>query len=68
MMDVIVVTCHEFGLTVSEKKTEAMHLRSDPSTASNPLRIEVAGQRYKQTIEFLYLGFNQRESGPRHRD
>ena len=26
MMDVIVVACQEFGLTVSEKKTEAMHL------------------------------------------
>ena len=26
MMDVIVVACQEFGLTVSEKKIEAMHL------------------------------------------
>ena len=26
MMDVIVVACQEFGLTASEKKTEAMHL------------------------------------------
>ena len=26
MMDVIVVACQEFGLTVSEKKTETMHL------------------------------------------
>ena len=37
MMDIIVVACQEFGLTVSDKKTEAMHLRSDPSTASNAL-------------------------------
>ena len=37
MMGVIVVACQEFGLTVSEKKTEAMHLWSDPSTASNAL-------------------------------
>ena len=55
-MGVIVVTCHEFGLTVSEKKTEAMHLWSHPHTASNALRIETAGQRYKQTTEFVHLG------------
>ena len=56
MMDVLVVACQEFGLTVLEKKTEAMHLWSHPNTASNALRIEVAGQRYKQTTEFVYLG------------
>ena len=56
MMGVIVVACQEFGLRVSEKKTEAMHLWSHPSTASNALRIEVAGQLYKQTTEFVYLG------------
>ena len=56
MMYVIVVACQEFGLTVSEKKTEAMHLWSQPNTASNALRIEAAGQRYKQTTEFVYLG------------
>ena len=48
-----ITACQEFGLTVSEKKTEAMHLWSDPSTASNALRIEVAGQRYKQTTKFV---------------
>ena len=56
MMGVIVVACQEFGLTVSEKKTEVMHLWSHPHTASNALRIEVAGQRHKQTTEFVYLG------------
>ena len=56
MMGVIVVVCQEFGLTVSEKKTEAMHLWSHPHTASNALRIEAAGQRYEQTTEFVYLG------------
>ena len=56
MMGVIVVACQEYGLTVSEKKTEAMHLWSHPHTASNALRIEAAGQRYKQTTEFVYLG------------
>ena len=56
MMGVIVVACQEFGLTVSEKKTEAMYLWSHPHTASNALRIEAAGQRYKQTAEFVHLG------------
>ena len=31
MMDAIVVTCQEFGLAVSEKKIEAMHLWSIPT-------------------------------------
>ena len=56
MMDVIVVACQEFALTVSGKKTEAMHLWSHPHTASNALRIEAVGQRYKQTTEFVYHG------------
>ena len=33
-----------------------MHLWSHPHTASNALRIEAVGQRYKQTTEFVYLG------------
>ena len=56
IMDVIVVACQDFGLTVSEKKTEAMHLWSHPNTASKALRIEAAGQRYKQKTDFVYLG------------
>ena len=56
MMNVIVVACQDFGLPVSEKKVEAMHLWSQHSTASNALRIEATGQRYKHTTEFLYLG------------
>ena len=55
-MGVIVVACQKFGLTVTEKKTKAMHLWSHPHTASNALRMEAAGQRYKQTTEFVYLG------------
>ena len=63
MMDVIVVVCQESGLTVLGKKTEAMHhLWSDPSIASNALRIEVKGQRYKQTAEFVHLGVAISES------
>ena len=38
MTDVIAVACQEFRLKVSEKKTEAMHLWSHPSKASNALR------------------------------
>ena len=38
MVDVIVVACQKFGLTVPEKKTEAAHLWSDPGTTSNALR------------------------------
>ena len=55
-MGVIAVACQEFGLTVSEKKIEAMHLWSDSSTTSNALRIETPGQRYKPTNELVYLG------------
>ena len=62
MMDVIVVACQEFGLTVSEKKTKAMHLWSQHSTASNVLRFESAGKRYKQTTKFVYLSGAIRES------
>ena len=56
MMGVIVVACQEFGLTVSEKKTKAMQLSSHSHTAANALRIEAAGQRYKQATDFVYLG------------
>ena len=44
MIDVVVVACQEFGLTVSENKNEAMHLWSNPSIASNVLRIEAEGR------------------------
>ena len=56
MMDVIVVACQEFGLALAEQKTKAMHLWSYPNTASNALRVEAEGHRYKQTTEFVYLG------------
>ena len=46
-MDVIVVACQEIGLIILEKNTEAIHLWFDLSTASNALRIEAAGRRYK---------------------
>ena len=59
MMEVIVVVCAAFGLTVSEAKTEIMCLRAKgmpESTAT--FSVEAAGQVYKQTNEFVYLGGN----------
>ena len=59
MMEVIVVVCAAFGLTVSEAKTEIMGLRTQgmpDSTAT--FNVEVAGQVYNQTNEFVHLGGN----------
>ena len=56
MMAVIVTTCQEFGLMVSESKTETMRLWSAPSSTETTLDIKAAGQRYKQTEKFVYLG------------
>ena len=59
MMEVIVVVCAAFGLTVSEVKTEIMCLRAKgvpESTAT--FSVEAAGQVYNQTNEFVYLGGN----------
>ena len=62
MMGVIVVTCQEFGLTVSEKKTEAMHLWSHPHIGYKPLSyrevLERTGsERIETTIRKRQLGF-----------
>ena len=59
MMEVIVVVCAAFGLTVLEAKTETMCLRAKgmpESTAT--FSVEAAGQVYNQTNEFVYLGGN----------
>ena len=56
MMAVIVTTCQEFGLMVSESKTETMRLWSAPSSTETTLDIKAAGQRYQQTEKFVYLG------------
>ena len=57
MMTVIVTVFEAAGLTVSEKKTETMVLQTpDQTTLAPPLVIEAAGQRCKQTTQFLYLG------------
>ena len=57
MMAVIVTVFEAAGLTGSEKKTEAMLLRTRDQTPTAPsLVIEAAGQRYIQTTQLLYLG------------
>ena len=56
MMTVIVTVFEAAGLTVSEKKTETMLLRTPgQAPCASPLVIEAAGQRYTQTTQFLYL-------------
>ena len=59
MMEVIVVDCAAFGLTVSEAKTKIMCLRAKGMPESTAIfSVEVAGQVYNQTNEFVYLGGN----------
>ena len=56
-MTVIVTIFEAAGPTVSEKKTETMLLRTlHQLLPTSPLVVEAAGQRYKQTMQFLYLG------------
>ena len=57
MMTVIVTVFEAVGLTVSEKNTETMLLRTpDQAPCTSPLVIEAAGQRYRRTTQFLDLG------------
>ena len=57
MRTVIVTVFEAAGLTVSERKTETMLLRTLLQTSlAAPLVIEAAGQAYGQTNQFLYLG------------
>ena len=55
MVEVIVEVCRAFGLTVSAKKTETMCMPL-PRTPRTMVRIEAAGQIYKQVQSFTYLG------------
>ena len=58
-MDVIVTVCPAFGLTVSEAKTEIMWLRTrGMPDATATFIVKAAGQVYKQTHDFVYLGGN----------
>ena len=55
IMEVIVEVCRAFALTVSAKKTETMCM-PPPRTPRTMVRIEAAGQIYKQVQSFTYLG------------
>ena len=55
MMEVILEVCRAFALTVSAKKTETMSM-PPPRTQRTMVRIEAAGQIYKQVQSFTYLG------------
>ena len=65
MMTIIVEVFREFGLTVSERKTETllMQVKGKQPTPQPPLTIEAVGQRYAQTAEFRYLGGLVNEQG-----
>ena len=56
MMAFVMTVFEAAGLTVSEKKTEAMLLQTpDQTTPAPPLVVEAAGQRYEQRAQFLHL-------------
>ena len=54
-MEDIVEVCRAFALTVSAKKTETMCM-PPPRTPRTMVRVEAAGQIYKQVQSFTYLG------------
>eukprot|EP00752_Nemacystus_decipiens_P005575 g5044.t1 len=62
IMTIILEVFREFGLIVSQRKTETLVIRvkeqrpSPPPSPPPPLIIEAAGQRYAQTTELRYLG------------
>ena len=55
MMTVIVTARSAFGLTVSEAKTDILCLQTKGGGKVS-FTIIAAGQVYKQTVEFVYLG------------
>ena len=55
MMEVIKEVCRAFALTVSVKKTETICM-PPPRTLRTMMRVEAAGQTYKQVQSFTYLG------------
>ena len=69
MTTIIVEVFEAFGLTVSEKKTEALLMRAPENQPKKggspppPLVIEAAGQKYAQIAQFRYLGGLANEDG-----
>ena len=55
MMTVIVTVCAAFGLTVSEARMEIMCLQTKGGGHGH-FTVAAAGQVYKQSVEFMYLG------------
>ena len=55
-MEVILEVCRAFALTVSAKKTENTYYMPPPRTPWTMMRVEAAGQIYKQVQTFTYLG------------
>ena len=55
MMEIIIEVCRTFALTVSAKKTETMCM-PPLRTPRTMVRVEAAGQIYKQVKSFTYLG------------
>ena len=55
MMKVIVEVCGAFALTVSAKETDTMCM-PPPRIRRTIVRVEAAGQTYKQVQSFTYLG------------
>ena len=55
VMEVTVEVCRAFAVIVSAKKTKTMCM-PPPRTSRTMVRIEAAGQTYKQVQSFTYLG------------
>ena len=55
ILTVIVTACAAFGLMVSEAKTEIMCLQTKGGGHA-PFTVTAAGQVFKQTVEFVYVG------------
>ena len=60
MMMVIMTACSVFGLTVSEAKKDIMCLQNKGGGKVS-FTVNAAGHVYKQTIEFVYLGYHCRQ-------